>query len=107
MAALYILRETPFWFSHQFIHMNLGNMLRYSFDSVEINVSQQVCGGNENLPSTTISSDRQPLERYWKRQRSLENVPFIDICEKYEYTGKKPQSDIRGVLSFTQVQFTS
>jgi hypothetical protein len=106
MAALYILRETPFWFSHQFIHMNLGNMLRYSFDSVEINVSQQVCGGNENLPSTTISSDRQPLERYWKRQRSLENVPFIDICEKYEYTGKKPQSDIRGVLSFTQVQFT-
>ncbi|KAK1935190.1 ATP-dependent DNA helicase pfh1 [Phytophthora citrophthora] len=79
MAALYILHETPFWFSHDFVHVNLKNLLRNQLDSVEVTVSQERRGGGQPGASRIVPDSA--LER-------LENVSFMDICERYEYSGK-------------------
>ncbi|KAJ8577009.1 hypothetical protein ON010_g2202 [Phytophthora cinnamomi] len=41
-----------------------------------------------NQPGASTVRAENALERYWKRDPSLENVSFMEICEKYEYSGK-------------------
>ncbi|OWZ01278.1 hypothetical protein PHMEG_00027371 [Phytophthora megakarya] len=83
MAALYILNESPFWFSHDFVHINLGKMLKKYEESVEISISQQAIEDEQshfsNVPTKTL------LQKYWKREGSLENLCFMEICEQYEF----------------------
>ncbi|ETN15093.1 hypothetical protein PPTG_22074 [Phytophthora nicotianae INRA-310] len=81
MAALYVLRETAFWFSHEFVPVNLRNILRKTVESVEITLSQQQMQRIQGAVST-----ENALERYWKRNTSVENISFMEICENYEYS---------------------
>jgi len=90
MAALYILNETPFWFSHEFVYINLRSLLQKTYDSVEISVLQHVAEDHQARLSSVTAEN--VLEKYWKRQNSLENITFIDICEGLEYSGKLSSS---------------
>ncbi|GMF30591.1 unnamed protein product [Phytophthora lilii] len=72
MAALHILNETPFWFSHEFVHVNMQSLLRTKSKSVELCVSQQDCV-DSNSEQDNIAADNL-LDRYWKRQSKLESL---------------------------------
>ncbi|ETO82329.1 hypothetical protein F444_03511, partial [Phytophthora nicotianae P1976] len=90
MAALYILNKSPFWFSHEFVRVDLWRMLSKRGDSVEISVSQR----DVETPQPTHSSisPLNQLEKYWRRSPELESVPFIDILEQYVYKKTKVPS---------------
>lgn len=103
MAALYILNERPFWFSHEFVHVNMKSMLQKHSESVEISVSQQACA-NDLSNQSSLPSDNL-LEMYWKRQVMLENVPFIDICEQYGCISKNGRKISVQRLSFKSVLY--
>lgn len=103
MAALYILHETPFWFSHEFVHVNLKVMLQKHDDSVEVNVSQQA--DEDTQPSLGIIARDNMLEKYWKRECSLESVSFIDICEQYDCTGMKRTSQNSTLVGYVPVAY--
>lgn len=105
MAALYILNETPFWFSHELVHVNLRCMLRKQVDSAEITISQQT---TEKTGQTTISSvlADNMLERYWKRDMALEKLSFMTVCEQYEYSGNKRKSASDRLFQFEPVSFS-
>lgn len=101
MAALYLLNERPFWFSHGFVHMNLRSMLQKRVESVELSLSQKSLSDRNNISTDII------LDRYWKRQASLENIPFIDICEKYKRVGKSAAISTDSNSAFRSVHFTN
>jgi hypothetical protein len=82
MAALYILRESPFWFSHEPVRINLEQMLKKDGLSEEISVPAQL---NVSISSTTtLTRPRTLLDKYWNRSSAIENESFIDFCELYE-----------------------
>lgn len=78
-------------------------MLQKHTNSVEISVSQQD-SESEQSRQNNIPSDNL-LERYWKRQVVLEQVSFIDICEKYEYAKQKASGVSNTVMSFVYVSY--
>ncbi|OWY96601.1 hypothetical protein PHMEG_00033094, partial [Phytophthora megakarya] len=103
MAALYLLNESPFWFSHPFVRVDLWRLLQKCSESVEISVSQQDIG--EDCTGGNIILSDNSLEKYWKRQPDLENVSFIDICERYEPSKKRkrsPQAVRANTLTFVE-----
>lgn len=69
---------------------------------MEISVSRHVAEDQESHLSSFAAEN--VLEKYWKRQKSLENISFIDICEGFEYSGKQT---IPSSSSGSQVQFHS
>ncbi|KAG7376025.1 hypothetical protein PHYPSEUDO_014622 [Phytophthora pseudosyringae] len=82
MAALYILNETPFWFSHEFVRVDMWRMLQKRSGLVEISVSQHEFD-HQHSSQGSISSDNL-LKKYWKRKAAFEHVSFIDILEQFE-----------------------
>jgi hypothetical protein len=44
------------------------------------------------------------LARYWKREKKLESVSFIDICEQYEYSG---QATVAAAANGSMLESTS
>lgn len=105
MAALFILRESPCWFSHDFMHVNLGLLLKTPADSVQITVPHEMCSG-DNLQSSVVQSENL-LEKYWRRQSSLEGVSFIQICEQYAQCGSTQRLAYNGASRpFSQVTFS-
>ncbi|KAE9229345.1 hypothetical protein PF005_g3933 [Phytophthora fragariae] len=86
MAALYILRKSPFWFSHEFVHINLKNLVRKRLDSIEVTVSQEVSEHGGSGLARVVTDNI--LERYWRRVQPLDNISFVETCEHYEYSGK-------------------
>jgi hypothetical protein len=104
MAALYIINETPFWFSHEFIRVHLKAMLRKHTDSVEVNVSQQ--SGKGELPTAINVSRETSLEKYWKREGAMEDVAFIDVVEQYECTGIQKSGADTSSLSYKPLGYS-
>lgn len=91
MAALYILREFPFWFSHEPVRVDLGTMLRPHGDFEEISVPRNTGSGRN--ANKNYMKPRNQLEKYWTRAVALESLPFIDYCEQYEASPKATDDD--------------
>lgn len=97
MAALYVIRESPFWFSHECVHVNLWTLIQIPSNTEEINVSTRI---SRALPNSTQYTQPQNLLRnYWHRQDMLEQVSFMDICEQYDQVASKK----RRLVSSTDV----
>jgi hypothetical protein len=92
MAALYVLRESPFWFSHDPVRVDLGIMLRPHGDFEEINVPRNA-DAHRNA-ANNYAKPRNLLEKYWAREGTLESLPFIDYCERYDISSRATDSDV-------------
>lgn len=81
MAALYIIRESPFWFSHDVVRVDLASCLAPVGETRELSISL-----NENKPKgrkKTFVAPKNALQKYWKRDKKQEGECFIDYCECY------------------------
>jgi hypothetical protein len=91
MAALYVLRGSPFWMSHDPVRVDLGIMLCQQGEYKEISVLK--AAASKRKMTSAFISRRNELEKYWCRDQSYEAVTFIDFCE--QDTGRMSASSKR------------
>lgn len=79
MAALYILRDSPFWFSHDVLYVNFRQLLEPNLQIQEVSIPIET----DEDHTKTIVSKPNLLQQYWRREERLEHVSLVSICEQY------------------------
>lgn len=102
MAALHILRPSPFWFSHEIVRIDIEKAMveHPSYEDVHIPI------GNGTSRPRIFARRNTQLRKYWQRQPDLEDVPFITICEQYSECGDNRRNNVGANLTASTVAYS-
>ncbi|KAG1694469.1 hypothetical protein DVH05_028660 [Phytophthora capsici] len=89
LAALYIRRESPFWFSHKIIHIDAARLLNTAEHTQDVTIHpDSVLRGK----APDVRSSSSALINYWNRHASLEKTWFARICEMFKLSRRAHDS---------------